>query len=95
MNEPLFGAYSAERAPFSGTSYYRQVDDGKEVEVTMVTDDPQILESYLRDNKDAIKTSQLLRSSHRDGKIQVTETAEITAYSGMTKPLKETKDGTL
>lgn len=88
---PLLGAFSEERAPFSGTSFYRRVDDGKEVEVTMVTDDLQILEQYLKSNKDAVPVGQLLRSSHRGGKHgRIDDTKELSVYADVLRGVQDT-----
>lgn len=87
---PFYGAYSEERASFSGTAFYRRADDGKEVEVTMITDNLTILEQYLKSNKDAVPVGQILKSSHREGRVgQTNSPPKVSLYPNPLK-LKET-----
>jgi hypothetical protein len=67
------GAYSPTREPFSGTAVYL-TDDGREVEVTMITTEKEILDRYLKENPDAIVMGRIKKDTFKKGKAWQAET---------------------
>lgn len=63
----MYAAYSPTRAKFSGTAFY-QTTEGKEVEVTFITEDVMLLQAYLIENKDATEVGEIIKSTFKEGR---------------------------
>ena len=63
----MFAAYSPTRAEYAGTAFYK-TKDGSEVEVTFITDEKMLLQTYLIENKDATEVGPIIKSTYREGR---------------------------